>query len=120
MMNWRIGSILPHRHYHHPLPSRHNSPSSVHATHHIVSYHRNTRLRVARQGLRTCRRCPWLPRNRQSDFPPTYRPYITYEHVQIPRRMADVKTQTWGYKFTRKIARRMPYFRGEPPARATR
>ena len=31
--------------------------------------------------------------------------------------MADVKTQTWGYKFTRKIARRMPYFRGEPPAR---
>jgi alcohol oxidase len=30
--------------------------------------------------------------------------------------MADVKTLTWGYKFTREIARRMPYFRGEPPA----
>ena len=31
--------------------------------------------------------------------------------------MADVKTLTWGYKFSREIARRMPYFRGEPPAR---
>jgi alcohol oxidase len=28
--------------------------------------------------------------------------------------MADVKTLTWAYKFTREIARRMPYFRGEP------
>jgi alcohol oxidase len=30
--------------------------------------------------------------------------------------MADVKTLTWAYKFTREIARRMPYFRGEPAA----
>ncbi|KAI0245551.1 GMC oxidoreductase-domain-containing protein [Lactifluus subvellereus] len=30
--------------------------------------------------------------------------------------MADVKPLTWGYKFTREIARRMPHFRGEPPA----
>ncbi|KAH9978294.1 alcohol oxidase [Russula compacta] len=30
--------------------------------------------------------------------------------------MADVKLLTWGYKFTREIARRMPIFRGEPPA----
>ncbi|KAI0267246.1 GMC oxidoreductase-domain-containing protein, partial [Russula aff. rugulosa BPL654] len=29
--------------------------------------------------------------------------------------MADVKVLTWGYKFTREIARRMPHFRGEPP-----
>ncbi|KAH9959185.1 alcohol oxidase-like protein [Russula dissimulans] len=28
--------------------------------------------------------------------------------------MADVKPLTWGYKFSREIARRMPYFRGEP------
>jgi alcohol oxidase len=31
--------------------------------------------------------------------------------------MADVKTLTWGYKFSREIARRMLFFRGEPPAR---
>jgi alcohol oxidase len=31
-------------------------------------------------------------------------------------RMADVKTLTWAYKYSREIARRMPYFRGEPPA----
>ena len=31
--------------------------------------------------------------------------------------MADVKTLTWCYKFSREIARRMPYFRGEPPTR---
>ena len=31
--------------------------------------------------------------------------------------MADVKILTWGYKFSREIARRMPYFRGEPPVR---
>ncbi|KAH9987565.1 alcohol oxidase-like protein [Russula vinacea] len=30
--------------------------------------------------------------------------------------MADVKTLTWAYKYSREIARRMPYFRGEPPA----
>jgi alcohol oxidase len=30
--------------------------------------------------------------------------------------MADVKPLIWGYKFAREIARRMPYFRGEPPA----
>ena len=30
--------------------------------------------------------------------------------------MADVKVLTWAYKFTREIARRMPYFRGEPAA----
>ena len=30
--------------------------------------------------------------------------------------MADVKVLTWGYKFTREIARRMPHFRGEPTA----
>jgi alcohol oxidase len=30
--------------------------------------------------------------------------------------MADVKVLTWGYKFTREIARRMPHFRGEPAA----
>jgi alcohol oxidase len=35
---------------------------------------------------------------------------------QIPRRVADVNTLTWGYKFTREIASRMPYFRGEPAA----
>jgi len=29
--------------------------------------------------------------------------------------MADVRTLTWSYKFTREIARRMPHFRGEPP-----
>ena len=29
--------------------------------------------------------------------------------------MADVRTLMWSYKFTREIARRMPYFRGEPP-----
>ncbi|KAI0294579.1 alcohol oxidase [Russula brevipes] len=29
--------------------------------------------------------------------------------------MADVKPLIWGYKFAREIARRMPYFRGEPP-----
>jgi alcohol oxidase len=34
----------------------------------------------------------------------------------MARRMADVKTLTWAYKFTREIARRIPYFRGEPPA----
>ncbi|KAH9046735.1 alcohol oxidase-like protein [Lactarius hengduanensis] len=28
---------------------------------------------------------------------------------------ADVKPLTWGYKFAREIARRMPHFRGEPP-----
>ncbi|KAF8262154.1 hypothetical protein EI94DRAFT_731781 [Lactarius quietus] len=28
---------------------------------------------------------------------------------------ADVRPLTWGYKFTREIARRMPHFRGEPP-----
>jgi alcohol oxidase len=32
------------------------------------------------------------------------------------RRIADVKTLTWAYKYSREIARRMPYFRGEPPA----
>jgi prophage DNA circulation protein len=31
-------------------------------------------------------------------------------------RMADVQPLIWGYKFTREIARRMPHFRGEPPA----
>ena len=30
--------------------------------------------------------------------------------------MADVKTLTFGYKFAREIARRIPHFRGEPPA----
>jgi alcohol oxidase len=30
--------------------------------------------------------------------------------------MADVKPLMWAYKFTREIARRMPHFRGEPPA----
>ena len=30
------------------------------------------------------------------------------------RRLADVKVLAWGYKFSREIARRMPYFRGEP------
>jgi alcohol oxidase len=30
--------------------------------------------------------------------------------------MADVKPLTWSYKFAREIARRMPHFRGEPPA----
>jgi alcohol oxidase len=30
--------------------------------------------------------------------------------------MADVKVLTWGYKFTREVARRMPHFRGEPAA----
>ena len=30
--------------------------------------------------------------------------------------MADVKVLMWSYKFTREIARRMSYFRGEPPA----
>ena len=34
----------------------------------------------------------------------------------LPCRMADVKPLTWGYKFMREIARRMPHFRGEPPA----
>ena len=29
--------------------------------------------------------------------------------------MADVKVLTWSYKFSREIARRMSYFRGEPP-----
>jgi alcohol oxidase len=29
--------------------------------------------------------------------------------------MADVKPLTWGYKFAREIAQRMPHFRGEPP-----
>jgi hypothetical protein len=29
-------------------------------------------------------------------------------------RLADVKVLAWGYKFSREIARRMPYFRGEP------
>ncbi|KAF8262160.1 GMC oxidoreductase-domain-containing protein [Lactarius quietus] len=29
---------------------------------------------------------------------------------------ADVQPLMWGYKFTREIARRMPHFRGEPPA----
>jgi alcohol oxidase len=28
---------------------------------------------------------------------------------------ADVRPLTWGYKFLREIARRMPHFRGEPP-----
>ncbi|KAF8263967.1 alcohol oxidase-like protein [Lactarius quietus] len=28
--------------------------------------------------------------------------------------MADVRVLTWGYKFQREIARRMPHFRGEP------
>ena len=28
---------------------------------------------------------------------------------------ADVRPLTWGYKFQREIARRMPHFRGEPP-----
>ncbi|KAH8989706.1 hypothetical protein EDB92DRAFT_1947153 [Lactarius akahatsu] len=28
---------------------------------------------------------------------------------------ADVQPLTWGYKFMREIARRMPHFRGEPP-----
>src|SRR6266702_465375 len=30
-------------------------------------------------------------------------------------RKADVRPMTWGYKFLREIARRMPHFRGEPP-----
>jgi len=30
--------------------------------------------------------------------------------------MADVKPLMWAYKFTREMARRMPHFRGEPPA----
>lgn len=30
--------------------------------------------------------------------------------------MADVKPLMLAYKFTREIARRMPHFRGEPPA----
>ncbi|KAH9053397.1 alcohol oxidase-like protein [Lactarius vividus] len=30
-------------------------------------------------------------------------------------RKADVQPLTWGYKFSREIARRMPHFRGEPP-----
>ncbi|KAN0140567.1 hypothetical protein V8E53_001776 [Lactarius tabidus] len=29
--------------------------------------------------------------------------------------IADVRPLTWGYKFQREIARRMPHFRGEPP-----
>ncbi|KAI9447382.1 alcohol oxidase-like protein [Lactarius indigo] len=28
---------------------------------------------------------------------------------------ADVRPLTWGYKFMREVARRMPHFRGEPP-----
>ncbi|KAI9453454.1 alcohol oxidase-like protein [Lactarius psammicola] len=28
---------------------------------------------------------------------------------------ADVRVLTWGYKFMREVARRMPHFRGEPP-----
>jgi hypothetical protein len=51
--------------------------------------------------------------NRQSDFPPGDR---AYNILHIPCRMADVKVLTWGYKFTREIARRMPHFRGEPAA----
>ncbi len=30
-------------------------------------------------------------------------------------RKADVRPLTWGYKFMREVARRMPHFRGEPP-----
>jgi alcohol oxidase len=30
--------------------------------------------------------------------------------------MADVRPLMWAYKFSREIARRMPHFRGEPPA----
>ncbi|KAI9432498.1 GMC oxidoreductase-domain-containing protein, partial [Lactarius indigo] len=29
---------------------------------------------------------------------------------------ADVRPLTWGYKFMREVARRLPHFRGEPPA----
>ncbi|KAF8263965.1 alcohol oxidase-like protein [Lactarius quietus] len=29
--------------------------------------------------------------------------------------LADLRPLTWGYKFLREIARRMPHFRGEPP-----
>jgi alcohol oxidase len=30
--------------------------------------------------------------------------------------MADIAPLMWAYKFAREIARRMPHFRGEPPA----
>ena len=36
--------------------------------------------------------------------------------IVLLTRKADVQPLKWGYKFAREIARRMPHFRGEPPA----
>ncbi len=109
--------IMPHHHNYHliltpTMDARHSPPR--------LSYNRNTPLRVAMYTSRMVRMSPHLSTlsratsNRQSRLPPTDR--TLYNILHIPCRMADVKVLTWGYKFTREIARRMPHFRGEPPA----
>ena len=46
---------------------------------------------------------------------PLSHPALIQSYVLFTRK-ADVRPLTWGYKFLREIARRMPHFRGEPPA----
>lgn len=79
---------------------------------------RHTPLRAATCTSRTAKTPPHhltlspATSNRQPDFPLIVH-ILTH---RLPRRMADVKPLMWAYKSTREIARRMPHFRGEPPA----
>ncbi|KAH9017282.1 alcohol oxidase-like protein [Lactarius hengduanensis] len=48
-----------------------------------------------------------------TDFVPGY--FESPHEFFLFIRKADVQPLTWGYKFMREVARRMPHFRGEPP-----
>lgn len=82
----------------------------------VVYNHRNTPSLAVTYTSRTARTSPHpsilsqATSNRQSEFLPSDR---AYNILHILCRMADVKVLTWGYKFTREIARRMPHFRGD-------
>jgi hypothetical protein len=91
----------------HPMLVMHATPTA-----------RHTPSRAATSTSRTAKTPPhhWTlspaTSNRQPDFP-LIAHILTYH---LSRRMADVKPLMLAYKFTREIARRMPHFRGEPPA----
>ena len=89
-----------------------------------------SRAHHARRGcLRAARLCSWLPRivspiyynhiyiyKKKKNHPKTHHSILFFSRANPRDRMADVKLLTWGYKFTREIARRMSIFRGEPHA----
>jgi alcohol oxidase len=65
-----------------------------------------------RRRLCACRLCPGLLRVVR---PSSVLQSTSHTYNFLFTRKADVRPLTWGYKFLREIARRMPHFRGEPP-----